>query len=259
MVLDQSLDRQAVCACGCGEPTTIYRGTPRRYVYGHNRRKGPRPAERVCARPGCENLHRPTAQAIERGQGLYCSQACHFEDHRAGERVCPTCGETFRPIASEVARGKGRYCSIECRKTGERVTCPECGAEKYENRANVDRGYRFCSYSCWMRHRWREDSDELRLRLSDAMRRRWHTGLGLESLIELQGGKARRYWKLKWVDRPGRPRLDARDDYDETLQMIRDKYEETHASERDLEGLTGESRTMVRLALGRSLGGRRTL
>jgi hypothetical protein len=42
-------------------------------------------------------------------------------------------------------------------------------------------------------------------------------------------------------------------DYEEKLQLIRDKYEETHASERDLKRLTGESRRMVRTALGRPL------
>lgn len=27
------------CACGCGEPTTVFRGQPRRFVRGHNRTK----------------------------------------------------------------------------------------------------------------------------------------------------------------------------------------------------------------------------
>jgi hypothetical protein len=30
-----------VCACGCGKPTTIFRGKPRRFVKGHGRRKHP--------------------------------------------------------------------------------------------------------------------------------------------------------------------------------------------------------------------------
>jgi hypothetical protein len=70
-------------------------------------------------------------------------------------------------------------------------------------------------------------------------------------------GRARRVWKLKWAPKPGRRRLDERHDYEEALERIRVKYEETHASERELERLTGESRTMVRLALGRPLKGRR--
>lgn len=156
MPVEQSLDAEAVCACGCGEPVT----PGRLYVHGHNRRQGPRPAERVCARPGCENLHR---------NSLYCSQACHFEDHRVDDGTCPTCGTTFPRIASEVARGKGRYCSIECRKTGELVACPECGAEKYRLRSELERGYRFCGWSCWMRWRWRHESEELRVKLSRAM------------------------------------------------------------------------------------------
>lgn len=29
------------CHCGCGEKTTVYYGTPRRYISGHNRAKAP--------------------------------------------------------------------------------------------------------------------------------------------------------------------------------------------------------------------------
>ena len=58
----------------------------------------------------------------------------------------------------------------------------------------------------------------------------------------------------KWSFRKGggRPRTDASSDYDEALTIIRALYAETHASERDLERLTGKSRRVVRRALGRS-------
>lgn len=32
---------EQLCACGCGQPTTIYRGVPRRFVHGHHARKYP--------------------------------------------------------------------------------------------------------------------------------------------------------------------------------------------------------------------------
>lgn len=51
----------------------------------------------------------------------------------------------------------------------------------------------------------------------------------------------------------GRGRNDARPDYEEALQRIRDEYERTHATERDLMRATRESRRMVRTALGRSV------
>jgi hypothetical protein len=90
--------------------------------------------------------------------------------------------------------------------------------------------------------------------LSPASQRRWRLGTGLRNLVSFYSGPKRRRWLNRWNGlEGGRPRLDARRDYDEALQKIRDKYGETHASERDLERLTGESRTMVRLALGRAV------
>jgi transcriptional regulator with XRE-family HTH domain len=48
-----------------------------------------------------------------------------------------------------------------------------------------------------------------------------------------------------------RTRNDERPDYEEALELIREEYGKTHASERDLQRATGESRRMVRIALGR--------
>ena len=66
-------------------------------------------------------------------------------------------------------------------------------------------------------------------------------------------GSTRRRWKLKWAPKPGRPRLDADPECAARLARIRETYEATHASERTLERLTGESRRMVRIALGRPM------
>jgi hypothetical protein len=68
-------------------------------------------------------------------------------------------------------------------------------------------------------------------------------------------GRTRQRWLGRWAPKPGRPRNDARRDYEDALTTIRDVYTETHASERDLAHLTGESRRMVRIALGRRVSG----
>jgi transcriptional regulator with XRE-family HTH domain len=51
----------------------------------------------------------------------------------------------------------------------------------------------------------------------------------------------------------GRTRNDARRDYEDALARIRQAYEETHATERELQRITGESRRMIRTALGRAV------
>jgi hypothetical protein len=40
-----------LCLCGCSQPVTIFRGRPRRFVFGHysKTRKKPRPAQKYCA------------------------------------------------------------------------------------------------------------------------------------------------------------------------------------------------------------------
>jgi hypothetical protein len=66
-----------------------------------------------------------------------------------------------------------------------------------------------------------------------------------------KGSRAGRRWGGRRSPKSGRRRNDARPDYEETLVKIRVTYDKTHASERELERLTGESRRMVRIALGR--------
>jgi Homeodomain-like domain len=102
-------------------------------------------------------------------------------------------------------------------------------------------------------------SEELRALRAEAMKEAWATGEPrVRALLDREDGRrpkgtVRRIYKLKWAPKPGRRRLDERHDYEETLKRIRSTYDETHASERDLERLTGESRRMIRTALGRPL------
>jgi transcriptional regulator with XRE-family HTH domain len=157
------------------------------------------------------------------------------------EKVCERCGRTF--TRSEVRNQSDahwlarKYCEGNCRwgviKTEER-DCAYCG--KLIPRKVMAHNWRrrYCSRSHAQLARWKEGR------------------VAAEVVEELPGG-ARRKWKLKWVPRPGRPRNDARLDYEDALHRIRDIYEETHASERDLERLLGESRRMIRTALGRPL------
>jgi DNA-binding XRE family transcriptional regulator len=150
------------------------------------------------------------------------------------EKICARCGETFtrsdvpnQSIAHWIAR---QYCSGDCRWP-VRVEPRPCGWCGVEFKPDEDKH----EYCC----------------VSHAQLARFKRGDVAAEFVAEMPGQARRMWKLKWAPRPGRPRNDERLDYDETLEMIRVTYDETHASERELERLTGESRRMVRTALER--------
>jgi transcriptional regulator with XRE-family HTH domain len=92
-------------------------------------------------------------------------------------------------------------------------------------------------------------------------RRAWREGGGFAATkVALASRGPWVHWRRVWGGRHhgkaggGRPRNEKRRDYDEALDRIRVAYSETHASERELERITGESRRMIRTALGRSLG-----
>jgi hypothetical protein len=159
---------------------------------------------------------------------------------------CRHCGKPL-PYRSPSYAARGQYlnyCNRECFlaevKTGVVNTCPMCGKKRYRGRAEARK--KCCGYQCAARWRWQRLVGVGPFIKAHALPGRGHWP-----------GATRRLLHLRAAPRPGRPRNDARSDYAETLKMIRDKYEETHASERDLERLTGESRRMVRTALGRPL------
>jgi endogenous inhibitor of DNA gyrase (YacG/DUF329 family) len=182
----------------------------------------------ACPRCGTEHYRAPSQMHNRFCRECYLEHISHPPPPT--DRTCRRCGKLLAFKSPKDAVGRGYYCGRKCYladvQHGGFVTCPECGTEKYRSPSHMHK--RFCSGKCYAR-------DQLRQR------------------IELYSGKTRRLCKLKWLPRPGRPRNDQRLDYEETLQKIRDTYEETHASERDLERLTGESRRMIRAALGRSL------
>ncbi len=71
---------------------------------------------------------------------------------------CGHCGESFTLYRCQTLNGRGKYCSRKCaglaRRTGDRLTCHECGVAFYrragEQRDTVNP---FCSRSCYTR--WR--------------------------------------------------------------------------------------------------------
>jgi transcriptional regulator with XRE-family HTH domain len=82
--------------------------------------KHPARSLRTCERNGCHNLHAPTGYQVAKGEGRFCSRACHYADRQVAEpeeRICARkgCKVRFTPHPSEVAKGKGRLCSDRCR------------------------------------------------------------------------------------------------------------------------------------------------
>jgi hypothetical protein len=145
---------------------------------------------------------------------------------------------------------------LPCRFPGcsERGTTPDgfCGRahatsmmtkEKHENR--VDGLHRYYDSPA---------SEPLRAARTEQAKLWWQTGTGLAPAIlnrrdkRRAKGRTRQIYFGRWAPVGGRPRNDARPDYEDALERIRRAYEETHASERDLERLTGDSRRMVRIA-----------
>jgi hypothetical protein len=161
------------------------------------------------------------------------------------DRTCRHCGIPLTFSSPYYASGsRGQFCSRECFraqvKTGEPVTCPVCGKERYRPASHVQK--LCCGYRCAARYRWQRAVGIVPFIKAHALPGRGHWP-----------GATRRLWHLRAAPRPGRPRNDSRLDYEDALERIREKYNETHATERDLQRLTGESRRMVRTALGRPL------
>jgi len=97
---------------------------PRRM--GGNPRINPVPKERTCANDGCEERFTPTVGQVNRGNGLYCSYRCRNQATLGGRRT-----------------------------RGEWVTCPVCGRVRWFMASEIARGNKFCSLSCWGRHRFK--------------------------------------------------------------------------------------------------------
>jgi hypothetical protein len=83
--------------------------------------KHPARSLRPCEREGCHNFHAPTGYQVDKGEGRFCSRACHYASRYVAEpeeRVCARkgCEERFTPYPSEAVRpGHGECCTMSCR------------------------------------------------------------------------------------------------------------------------------------------------
>ena len=128
------------------------------------------------------------------GGRVYCSTDCRAQAGRAARecRTCATCGGPVRRWPSEW-RGERAFCSPACRRSGaynqvsalEERACLHCGHPFTAWRSEP---HRFCSQSCWGRHRWRR-------------------GLAGVAVILTGGADARRRWRGRWgaISKAGRP------------------------------------------------------
>lgn len=116
--------------------------------------KYPTPEPRACEH--CGTMFTPRYPSLAVGpHGRFCLAECRVAGLRkhdpVGERVCanPNCSKTFTPHASNARRGGGIYCSEKCRKTGETITCKQCGRTRYVPKSHLSRLGGFCSLECW--------------------------------------------------------------------------------------------------------------
>ncbi len=81
-------------------------------------------------------------------------------------RLCKICGESFKTKPSFVEKGQGIYCSNTCHyrdKKGEKIKCFVCGQETYRpisRLGNSKSGKYFCGKSCQTKWRNKEFSGE---------------------------------------------------------------------------------------------------
>jgi hypothetical protein len=61
-----------LCACGCGQSVTIYRGIPRKYIRGHNRQQHVAP--KACEK--CGRVFAPRRRDTAHHAQRYCSKNC---------------------------------------------------------------------------------------------------------------------------------------------------------------------------------------
>jgi hypothetical protein len=215
------------------------------------RRKYPEPEPRQCEE--CGVTFRPTASQIERGYGKLCSEEC--KRHRGGRRA--TTERHAR--ADERLERMNAAGYLTMRQTADEIKCAESALQRYVELGYLAVGSLKLIEGEWWRLVRREELERFKAEEWPAIRAR-HTELRREDL-ERGWPALPSTWRPKTHRRHknrvhgldgGRHRLDEQSDYDETLQMIRDKYDATRASERDLGREFGVSRRMVRIALGRT-------
>jgi DNA-binding XRE family transcriptional regulator/endogenous inhibitor of DNA gyrase (YacG/DUF329 family) len=153
------------CECGCGELMVDQsrRGSPARFLSGHN-----------CREP-------EHAAACTRGH-----QARRARLGIPEEKICERCGRTF--TRSEVPRSslahwlERRYCSGDCRwpvRAQER-RCEQCGDLIPRKVMSDNRDRRFCSRRCGQLNRWKRGA------------------IAAQAVAQLPG-RARQRWGGRWA------------------------------------------------------------
>lgn len=115
-------DTQRFCSKQCGskgrnKPTSIL--------------KRMRPREtRTC--PVCQKEFQflPSASAVIKGAGTYCSRTCKGIGSRCSPVVCKVCGQSFQRTLSSKQTCSTK-CAHDARKNGKTVSCACCGKEFY--------------------------------------------------------------------------------------------------------------------------------
>ena len=133
--------REFICE-GCGREVSKRCPPGSRYCSQACYRSSPRPGRRTGETRSCEKCGSSfyvAAHRISKGQGRFCSAACHNSAQGDGktEHTCKVCGETFRWSPSRSKSGAYRitYCSLPCRDAD-----PERRAMLLELNARQQRG-----------------------------------------------------------------------------------------------------------------------
>lgn len=93
-----------------------------------------------CAKPFEIEAHR-----LKRGDGKYCSRACHFDARRTKIAcICRKCGAQFFEKPARIRVGKGKYCSRACHKATQSNT-----VDAFWPLVKLCEHQFPCPYCCW--------------------------------------------------------------------------------------------------------------
>lgn len=123
-----------LCECGCGGSVNLRRGSPMRFLSGHNgrgRRKTP-------ATLTCLNCHKTFEVRPHLASRKFCDMKCRnqFNHSHTGElnrcykRVLVPCARCQKPaslVPNQLSRGRVPYCSEVCGKEARREKLREVG------------------------------------------------------------------------------------------------------------------------------------
>lgn len=145
--------KRVQCTCKtCGKffeltPSRLKRGEGRHCSWACRRKRV------QCTCEACGKVFDRTPSQLKGRHHTYCSWECN---RKRAVRTCGVCGNLFEVRLAAIRRGFGKYCSTDCAdKARERrveLTCLACDKQFTIHKSKAERGRKYCSRACMLRH-----------------------------------------------------------------------------------------------------------